>query len=366
MKKKLSVAFIGGGLNSAVGLAHFLAMKMSNKFNLSFACFSRDEITNENTAKDYGLHQECIYQDWKKMVIERRYEIDCVIILTPTNQHFDQVKFIYKLGIPIICEKTLVCSSEQAKDLERTTNESFISVVFNYICYPMMKELENKIQKGDLGKINHIRVEMPQEGFIRKRKTNGAKPQEWRLNEDNISNILLDLGSHAYSIIKFLSKQTAISTVSIMNNFGDYPGVMDDMSCIIKYTDDMVGNIWISKSALGHKNGLKITVYGSKGSALWYQMEPELLKIVDSYGTIHYLDRGSESCDIASQKRFNRFKPGHPDGFIESLSNYYDDVFEDLLSRKNQNTFGLTESKECILLLESIYKSNKEQKWSKL
>jgi len=230
----------------------------------------------------------------------------------------------------------------------------------------MMKELENKIQKGDLGKINHIRIEMPQEGFIRKRKINQVKPQEWRLNEDNISNILLDLGSHAYSIIKFLSKQTAISTVSIMNNFGDYPGVMDDMSCIVKYTNDIVGNIWISKSALGHKNGLKITVYGSKGSALWYQMEPELLKIVDSYGTIHYLDRGSESCNIASQKRFNRFKPGHPDGFIESLSNYYDDVFEDLLSRKNQNTFGLTESKECILLLESIYKSNKDQKWSKL
>lgn len=363
MTNKLSVAIIGGGVNSAVGMAHYLAIKMSNKFEIIYGCFSRDTKTNKETAQEYGLPFEYLYQDWKEMVLEQKHKIECVIILTPTNQHYEQIKFISDLGLSIICEKTLTSNVEQISDIESNSNNSFISVVFNYICYPMIKELKNKILLGKLGKINQIRIEMPQEGYIRKRKNDQIRPQKWRLEENNISNLLLDLGSHAYSIIKFLTEKVPLETVSIMNNFGDYSGVIDDINCSIKYTDDLVGNIWISKSSLGHKNGLRVSVYGTEGSAEWYQMNPELLKIVDRYGTISYLDRGSEDCSISSQKRFNRFKPGHPDGFIESLSNYYEDVSNDLVMRKNENTYGIQQSKECMLLLRAIHQSSNEQKW---
>ena len=41
MKNKISIAIIGGGLNSAVGYAHFSAINLSNKFKIVAGSFSK-------------------------------------------------------------------------------------------------------------------------------------------------------------------------------------------------------------------------------------------------------------------------------------------------------------------------------------
>ncbi|WP_338117780.1 hypothetical protein [Pantoea alhagi] len=43
MKKALKIGFIGGGLNSAIGLTHSIACQMDGHFKLVAGCFSRDE-----------------------------------------------------------------------------------------------------------------------------------------------------------------------------------------------------------------------------------------------------------------------------------------------------------------------------------
>ena len=37
----------------------------------------------------------------------------------------------------------------------------------------------------------------------------------------------------------------------------------------------MTSNFWMSKTAVGRRNGLRIRLFGELGSAEWYQMEPE-------------------------------------------------------------------------------------------
>jgi len=55
INKKLKLAFIGGGVNSAIGRTHQIASTMDNKFTIIAGCFSRDYNINKQTSQKYLL-----------------------------------------------------------------------------------------------------------------------------------------------------------------------------------------------------------------------------------------------------------------------------------------------------------------------
>lgn len=365
MQNKLKIAIIGGGLNSAVGYAHYSAITLSNKFEIICGTFSRNEETNKETANVYGIDR--LYTDYKTMLSQEKENIDAIVILTPSDQHFEQLMYATELNIPIICEKSLIANHKELKELKNKSSNNFVAVVFNYLCYPMLKELKEIIKRGDIGKVLSIQIEMPQEGFIKHMNGSPLKPQNWRLIDGDVPTLSLDLATHTYSIVKFLTEQHPIEVVAVENSFGNFEKIIDDINCIIKYTGGIVCNMWYSKVALGNRNGLRVRIYGTDGSAEWYQLEPEILYISDKTGKILTVDRGSENLIVANQFKYNRFKVGHPVGFIEALANFYEDVYDDFYKLNNAKvTYGIEESEECIKLLESISKSAREKNWIKI
>ena len=58
MKKK--VAFIGGGIDSVVGRAHYAALHLDGKFDLKFGIFSKNRNISYKTAKIYNLEKRNI------------------------------------------------------------------------------------------------------------------------------------------------------------------------------------------------------------------------------------------------------------------------------------------------------------------
>lgn len=373
MKKvngKVPVAVMGGGLNSAVGYAHFSAINLSNKFEIVAGTFSRRSEINKKTAQTYGVSVDKLYDDYKVMLNKEKDNIGAVMILTPSNQHAEQVVYAMELAIPVVCEKSLTTDSDEMQKIKELSKTNFLSVVYNYVCYPMMKELKEMVNRGDLGKITQVQAEMQQEGFLRLRNGFPMKPQDWRLMDGKVPTISLDLGVHIYSLIKVLTKETPVETIATENTFGNFDGVIDDVNCLIKYSDGMSCNMWFSKTALGSRNGLRIRVYGTKGSAEWYQAEPEQLKMSDNTGKTYTLDRSSESSIVAASPRYNRFKVGHPSGYIEALANFYEDVYLDMENFESgipeRHTFGINESEECIKLFEAVSKSAKQSSWTKI
>lgn len=364
---KLKVAIIGGGLNSAVGYAHFSALQLTNKFQIHCGCFSRNDSINNETANAYGLSESQIYSNYKDMLQTQRGELDLVIILTPSDQHFEQINFSIEIGLPIVCEKSLVTDLSELKNIKQKIGSNFLAVVYNYITYPMLIELKNLIKKNKLGKLLQIHIEMPQEGFIKYKEGKALKPQNWRLKDGFLSTLSLDLATHTYSIIRFLTDEHPLEVVAIENSFGNFDDIIDDVNCLIKYTNGLISNMWFSKVALGNRNGLRVRVFGTEGSSEWFQMQPELLTMSDKSGQVYYMDRGSEDSSVSSDLRYNRFKVGHPVGFIEALANFYEDIVDDFSNYKNghlgRKTFGIEESEECILLLHSITISAREKKW---
>ena len=368
-----NIGIIGGGINSAVGKSHLSAiMLLQNMFKIVTASFSRHSLINEKTNEQIGLKSDKIYNDYKKMINENKGIIDIIVVLTPTDQHHEQVIYALRNHISVICEKALTDSLDKAilikKSLEKSKAELY--VIYNYLGYPMIKELRHMIESGTFGKIFSIHIEMPQEGYIKNIEGKPVVPQDWRLNQKNhISYLSLDLGVHLHMFIKYLINKEPIRVVATQKSFGNFDKIDDDVNAIIEYSDNVVCNMWYSKSAIGYRNGQKIRIFGSEGSGTWTQMNPEILNFSDNYGNSFVIDRNSPEIKIAKLEKYNIFKGGHPIGFTEALRNYYFDIYQKHKQRKTsiksdvKEVFGFEEAYNGLKLFHSISSSMIEKKW---
>ncbi len=373
-KNKLKLGFIGGAINSAVGYAHFSACKMDNKFELSAGCFSRKKDICKETGNIYGLNEQQCYTDWREMIECEKNNLDAISILTPTPSHKEMVLECIKAKIPVICEKTLAMNSRESLEIKQELKKQngFLAVTYNYTGYPMVRELRNIIQSGKLGKILHFQAQMPQEGFIRINK-NGSlpTPQQWRLQDGIIPTIHLDLCSHLHEILHYLLNKRPTSVISDQASDGWFKDIIDNVTCLCRY-DDIQGQIWFSKSALGHRNGLSVSIFGTDGSASWVQTNPEELTIAMNDGTKEIIDRASNNAQVANKLRYTRFKAGHPTGFIEAFANIYFDIAKAIQQYKqtgswySDEVFGIDLATEGLIFLEAMVESSKSQSWEKV
>ncbi len=368
----LKIAFIGGALNSAIGYTHYIASQMDHLFVLSAGCFSRDYKINNQTAIAWGVKKEHLYTDWKELLEKEILNIDAIIILTPTPSHFEIIMKALELGYAVISEKAIVSDySEGFMVLEQVRKyNSFMAVTHNYTGYPMIRELQHMIKNGKLGKIININIEMPQESFIKKNiNDKDIKPQEWRLEEGKITGISLDLGAHLQHMVYFLTGENPTQLVSDLSSFGSFAGIVDNLSALLRYKSGMKSQMWYGKSMLGHRNGLKVRVYGTKGSAEWFQMQPEELLFNTLYGERVIIDRASPDAIISKQKRYNRFKSGHPAGFIEAFGNLYVDIAEKLVQYKLDKNYKIDwaydpfNAVKGLEVFEAMQKSSMKDRW---
>lgn len=373
-KQPLKLAFLGGGIDSAIGYTHYIASQMDNLFVLSAGCFSRRENINKITAQTWGIEENHLYSDWKVLLDNEQGNIDAVVILTPTPNHHEMIIKALELGYSVISEKALAATYQEGLDITNKVNEkkAFFAVTHNYTGYPMLRELQHMIKDAKLGRIININIEMPQESFAR--LVNGQKPnpQSWRLTDGIIPGVSLDLGTHLQHMVYFLTEENPIELVADQSSFGWFPQIVDNVSCMARYESGMRSQMWFGKSAIGHRNGLRVRIYGTKGSAEWFQMQPEELIFQTIDGDRMIIDRVSSGISISNQLRYNRFKAGHPAGFVEAFGNLYVDIAEKLTQYKIDKNYHIDWSYNALQatkgleIFEAIKQSSEENRWVKL
>jgi predicted dehydrogenase len=367
----LKIGFIGGSIHSAIGYTHFCASRLDNKWELVSGCFSTDLEHNTETGATYGVDPSRVYANWKEFLQAEADQVDAIAALTPTPEHYKIVRACLESGVPVICEKALGVSSEEAISLAQLKNSTagFLAVTFNYSFYPMVKELKRKVELNELGEILHFQVTMPQQGYLK----NTGKPitvQDWRLSEKIIPNLHMDLAVHMHQLVDYVTGLSALSVISHQGSFGNFD-VIDDASALCKYQNGVHGYYWFSKSAIGHRNGLSISIYGSKASATWVQAEPELLRISYANGDVQIIDR-SAKLHVGNEPRFNRFKAGHPAGFIEAFANLYDQLADDVRQYKNtgiwdsEKHLGAETAANGLAFIEAMVESSLTGSWKEL
>lgn len=331
MREKLKLAVMGGGVNSAVGTTHLIASTMDFKAEIVGGFFSRDKSINFESGKRAGLKDNCLFSSVDEL-IENREKFDLVLLLTPTDDHYEHLKVLLNAKLNVICEKSLVLNSAQAEEIQKITQENgnFLSVIYNYTGYPMIREMRELILSDKIGEVCHFSIQMPQQSFVKK-SVNGkvSEPQTWRLVEKEfIPKVSLDLGVHVVNLMRFLINKKLESVYCVQSCFGEFSGIVDFVSSTVQMEGGALGQLIYGKSFLGEDNGLEVKIYGKKGSLAWKQISCETILFTDDHGEGKKITSSSNNLITAGEKRYHRFKPGHPTGFIESFANHYSDIYK--------------------------------------
>ena len=366
IQKPLTLGFVGGGLSSTIGRAHYVASHLDGFWKLDSGFFSRNNLINIKTAKEWNIDEDRTYKSFNKFVYKESAKLDAAVVLTPTPNHYPIICSLIKKKIPVICEKPIVDSVLQAKSLKKLIkkNNSFLSVTYNYTGYPMIRELRQLVFSGRLGKIKQFHFEMPQ-GFF---SSINSKPQKWRLQDKQIPTICLDLGVHLHNLANFITGKEPNKVMANFFNNSKYKKLIDNALMWLEYKNGMKGCFWMSKTATGTRNDLRLRIFGEKGSAEWSHNNPEELYLAYNNGVRQIVDRGSK-CLVANENRYNRYKVGHPAGFIEAFANLYSDIADNLIkhkyknNKKNKYVFDLDHSLRGLELFTSACKSNKSRTW---
>ena len=183
-----------------------------------------------------------------------------VIIMSPTNMHYEHLNLAIKHGYNIVCEKSLVASSSEITSIKKSVmdNKIFLRNIFNYSGYPMVREMRSLIMDGHIGSVNQIICEMPQEGLVRPLIQGEHKgPQSWRLSDGEIPMVCLDLGVHLHHLIEFTTDIIPNPKYAVLKNLTAYPKINDTQFILFQGNNDSIlGSMWFTKSAIGTRNGL--------------------------------------------------------------------------------------------------------------
>lgn len=236
--------------------------------------------------------------------------------------------------------------------------------MFNYTGYPAVREMRQRVRSGAIGKVFKVMAEMPQDSYMRMMNQGRVSAiQNWRLQDGHIACVTLDLFVHLHSLVGFICEGRPEEVTAFTQSIsGVSSGLIDEVDAFIRYDNAMQLNAWYSKVALGYRNGLRLRVLGTKGSLQWYQEEPETLVAADAQGNRMTIDRLTTGSEVTLQERYQRFKAGHPSGFIEAFANYYFDIADAIESGKESPwLLSFDQVEEGLRVAEAIHKSAREQ-----
>jgi len=118
--------------------------------------------------------------------------------------------------------------------------------------------------------------------------------------------------------------------------------------------------------AKGGVYGLRIRVFGSKGSLEWIQNDWNYLKLNLEKGAVRYFERGFYNAELL--KKFFRIKFGYCEGYLDAFVNIYREFAEFLKNKSKKRYFYLNEDEglETVKFIYACKISLKNKRWVKI
>ncbi|MCS6827562.1 MAG: Gfo/Idh/MocA family oxidoreductase [Caldilinea sp.] len=340
-RRPLRLGVVGGGPGSNIGETHRQAARLDGRYELVAGVFTSDPERSRAFAATLGIAPDRRYASWQEMAEQeglRSDGIEVVSIMTPNNTHYAIAKAFLEQGIDVICDKPLTTDSEQALELRQIVKEKglILGVTYNYSGYPMVRQARAMVQAGELGAIRLVQVEHASGWASRLLEAEGHKQALWRTTPAiaGKSTVIGDLGTHAHHLTRYITGLEVSELSAELSTL--VPGRQTDDNAHVKlrFNNGARGLMWVSMVATGHLHGLRIRIYGEKGSLEWVQERPNELIVRPIDAPHRTLARGADYLAPEAQ-RVNRLWPGHPEGFIEAFANLYTDIADAILARRD-------------------------------
>ena len=374
--KKLKLGIIGGGPNSWIGHVHRISSRFDDKYEIVAGVFSRNSKQSTSFGKSIGVSEDRCYSNYLTMANKeslRKDKIDVVSIMTPPGSHqIIAEKFIDK-NIHIISDKPFAADLKQAKSLFNKIKKNKkikYALTHNYSAYPMVREAKVLIEKGKIGNVEDINFEYVQDWSEGKtiNKKNSRKMFRWKLDKKivGVSTVLNELGSHACHLASYMSGLKTKKVFADISQVSKSVKMDNNAKVLIEFDNGAKGMFWTSCTARGGVYGLRIRIFGSKGSLEWVQNDPTYLKFNPSKGAVRILERGFH--DASFSKKFSRIKFGHPEGYLDAFANIYKEFADSLKNKTKKRYFYPNEDEglETAKFISACKISSRSKRWVKI
>jgi predicted dehydrogenase len=324
--RRLRVAMIGGGLGSYIGETHRIALRADGLWDLIGGAFSRDPEVSRATGRSLLLDPTRVYSDYRALLgaeSGRPDRLDAVIVATRPASHAPIIVDLLEAGFHVIAEKPLTTSSDLAATISDALTKSGRRLLLThcYSGYPMVRMARDLVTGGDLGRLTMIDTEFANSAYA-----GGTPEATWRVEaaEAGPAGMLLDLGTHAIQLATYVTGQKVASVAARLDHLDPNHVVFDNALLNMGFTGGAVGRCWSTYQASGAAHGLRISVYGDRGSLSWDHEQAELLWWRPVDGPELLLTKaGPLATDNAGAA--SRFSVGHPDGYGLAFANLYRD-----------------------------------------
>jgi len=374
--KKLSLGIVGGGAKSWIGHVHRIASRFDDQYQIVAGVFSRDTKSSIKFGTSIGISKERCYSNFKEMAdkeSKRNDGINVVAIMTPPASHQIIAETFIDNNINIISDKPFAGNIDQAKKLyKKIKSNKKIKYVLthNYSAYPMVREAKMLVEKGKIGKIEYVNVEYVQdwsEGNTITTK-NMKKELQWKIDKNIVgsSAVLNEIGTHAYHLATYISGLKGKSVFADIKQISKKIKMDDNAQVMIDFASGAKGMLWTSVMARGGVYGLRVRVFGTKGSLEWVQNDPGYLRYNPAKGAVKLLERGFHNAEFS--KNFSRIKFGHPEGYLDAFANIYKEFASSLKNKTKKRYFYPNEDEgfETAKFINACKISSKRKKWVKI
>jgi len=304
--RNIGIGIIGGGY---MGKRHSVAMHAVGALcntTLRPVCEMICTTSVEGAAlKAQQLGFKRSTHDWRELVADPA--VEAIIIASPQSTHLQICKAAFELGKPVLCEKPLGASLDEAQQMAQLAEQhQCINMVgFNYIRTPLTQYAKQLIAQGAIGEINYFRAEHTEDFY--------ADPKalaSWR-TQGRANGCMGDLAPHVINLAQFLlgpiTKLNAqIETVHQQrpNQAGELEAVSNDDQAqfMCQFAGGSAGHLMFSRVASGRKMGIAYEITGTKGAIRFDQEDQNALWLYQSDAPI-------------GQQGFRKIlsNPGHPD-----------------------------------------------------
>lgn len=379
--ERIKTAIVGMGY---IGASHIEAIRRIGFIELVAVVDVNYELAKKKAAEYYI--PKC-YETIEDLLSDP--EIQVVHNCTPNNLHLEVNEKIIRSGKHVFSEKPLARNSaESLRLLELLAENKKIvhGVNFNYRMNPLVQEMKQKIQNGEIGTPKLIHGSYLQDWLLFDTDYN------WRIEPEvsGPSRCIADIGSHWMDVAQAIMGAKIISVcadlvttipirkkakgqietfaVSTSQDYEEKVVTTEDYGAVlVKFDNGVHGVFYASEVSAGRKCFLNIEIDGTKSSMYWNQETADQM-------WMGFRDKDNSvvlrnpNLMTPEARQYTYLAAGHPEGWNDALKNNMQSFYCYIKDHKVQGVdlcdFATFEDAHYIVkLTEAILKSNETKQW---
>ena len=377
--EKIMVGVIGTGF---IGPVHIEAIRRQGTAEV----LALSEVNYETAkAKAEALGIPKAYGDYKELLADP--EVQVIHICTPNHLHFAITKEAIQAGKHVVCEKPLAMNVEEGKELVQLAQENDLICAMHLNCraYPMVQQIKNMVENGDLGTIFAVNGSYQQDWLFKE------TDYSWRLEKQfsGESRAIADIGTHWFDTVETITGlktekvcadfatfyktrkkplkpvETYSGKVLEAKDYADVPIDTEDYATVlIKFDNGAHGSFTVNQVAAGRKNRMYFEIYGSKCAVAFDSEEPNQIWIGNRDGSNQIMMK-DPSLMYAEAREFSSYPGGHTEGFADTSKHTVRKIYEAVRNGKAAEVDypKFEDGYRELQLCAAIVKSAQEEKW---